>query len=322
MNYLQNLVEGKARTIISSIKLANENYNICLNLLKERYEDKQLMIYSYISKLLKLENITDVKDVSRLRKLFDTIDIQVRSLKNVGYEPERYGHLLIPIITSKIPDDLNLIISKRFDSADTWDKEIILNALKTEITAREKTTLVSKQGENARDEYFREPITGSTLLSHQEKSPVSCLFCKKPHKSQNCCIVSDIRTRKNIMRTSKRCFVCLKGSHLAKDCSPKIKCDLEESGHSSNTSSVTNIAGMDDNTNNLLQITKVKVKNCENSYINSARVLFDGCSQLLYITPQLHNCLKFKTVSTQKISIQTFGNECSEIYVRNLSLAL
>ena len=61
MNYLKNLVGGKA--IISSIKLANENYNICLNLLKERYEDKQLMIHSHMNKLLKLENITDVKDV-------------------------------------------------------------------------------------------------------------------------------------------------------------------------------------------------------------------------------------------------------------------
>ena len=127
------------------------------------------------------------------------------------------------------------------------------------------------------------------------------------------------------MRTSKRCFVCLKGSHLAKDCSLKIKCfkcskrhhialcDLEESGHGSNTSSVMNIVGVDDSTNNLLQITKVKVKNCENGYINSARVLFDGCSQLPYITPLLHNYLYFKTVSTQKIFIQTFGNECSEI---------
>ena len=82
MNYLKNLVEGKAATIISSIKLANENYSICLNLLKGRYEDKQLMnIHSHMSKLLKPENITDVKDVSGLRKLFDTIDIQVRSLK-------------------------------------------------------------------------------------------------------------------------------------------------------------------------------------------------------------------------------------------------
>ena len=74
MNYLKNLGEGKAATITSSIKLANENYNICFNLLKERYEDKQLMIHSHKSKLLKLENITDVKDVSGIRKLFDTID--------------------------------------------------------------------------------------------------------------------------------------------------------------------------------------------------------------------------------------------------------
>ena len=42
MNYLKNLDEGKAATIISSIKLTNENYNICLNLLKQRHEDKQL----------------------------------------------------------------------------------------------------------------------------------------------------------------------------------------------------------------------------------------------------------------------------------------
>ena len=59
-----------------------------------------------MSKLLKLENITDIKDVSGLRKLFDTIDIQVRSFKNLGYEPDRYRPLLILIITSKNPNDL------------------------------------------------------------------------------------------------------------------------------------------------------------------------------------------------------------------------
>ena len=117
-----------------------------------------------------------------------------------------------------------------------------------------------------------------------------CLFCKKLHKSQNCRIATDIWTRKNIVRTSKRCFVCLKGSHLAKDCSSKIKCfkcskrchvllcDIEENGYS-NSSSVTNIAGVDDNTNILLQTAKVKVKNCENSYVNSAQILFTSCSQ-------------------------------------------
>ena len=46
-----------------------------------------------MSKLLKLENITDIRDISGLRELFDTIDIQVRSLKNVGCDRERYGPL-------------------------------------------------------------------------------------------------------------------------------------------------------------------------------------------------------------------------------------
>ena len=77
------------------------------------------MIHSQMSKLLKLENISDAKDVSGLRKLFGTTDMQVQSLKNLGYKPERYGPLLIPIITSKIPNDLNFIISRRFDSVDS-----------------------------------------------------------------------------------------------------------------------------------------------------------------------------------------------------------
>ena len=51
MNYLKTLGEAKTATIISSIKLPNENYSICLNLLKERYEDKQLMIHSHMINL-------------------------------------------------------------------------------------------------------------------------------------------------------------------------------------------------------------------------------------------------------------------------------
>ena len=82
------------------------------------------MIHSQMSKLLKLDNITDVKDVSRLRKFFDTIDIQVWSLKSLCYEPDSYKLSLIPIITSKIPDDLNLIISSKFDYLYSWKVKI------------------------------------------------------------------------------------------------------------------------------------------------------------------------------------------------------
>lgn len=148
-----------------------------------------------------------------------------------------------------------------------------------------------KQGENKQDEYFRDSVTGSILLSHQEKWSISCLCCKKPHESQNSCIVLGIWTRK-IVQTSKQCFVCLAGSHLIKDFSLKIKsfkcskrhqialCDFEENCRSSNnSSSVTNVAGVDDNTVIFFQTDKVKAKTFENSHATSAGVFFDNCSQ-------------------------------------------
>ena len=103
--YLQNLVDWKASDIIYGIKLSNENYKIALDLLKEHYDDKQLLIHSHMQKLLNLKTVEDVKDTCLLRRLFDIIEIQIRSLKNLGYESDRYRPLLIPIITSKLPQE-------------------------------------------------------------------------------------------------------------------------------------------------------------------------------------------------------------------------
>ena len=67
------------------------------------------------------------------------------------------------------------------------------------------------------------------------------------------------------------------------------------------------------------KLRKLKWKT-ENSYINAARVLFDSCSQFSYITSQLRNPLKFKTVGNRKISFQTFGNKCSENFLEKANL--
>ena len=365
MNYLKNLIEGKAASVIKNIKLSNENYKLCLDLLKERYEDKQLLIHSHMKKLLKLEVITDPKDVSGLRRLFDVIDIQVRSLQNLGFASDRYGPLLIPIITSKIPDDLNLIISRKFDSQEGWDINTVLESLKAEICAREKTVLVSGCSEENEYEKFRSPCTSSTLYNQGRELKMLCIFCKKNHKSQNCRIVSDIRTRRNIARSNKLCFVCLKDKHIAKDCRSRIKyfkcdgrhhvalCEYDSNqkdsknnknkvdsnpkidsdskiGSSDSTdkndsknktktdsckkddkSSLTNVAGVD-NEGILLQTAIADIKNTSNNYTCSARILFDSCSQLSYITPELRERLCLQKVDERKLLIESFGNNCSE----------
>ena len=264
MTYLQNLVDGKASDIIYGIKLSNENYKIALDLLKERYDDKQLLIHSHMQKLLNLKAVEDVKDTCLLRRLFDIIEIQIRSFKNLGYESDRYGPLLIPIITSKLPQELNLFISRQFECSEGWEIDQVLNILKTEITAREKTSVVSK--ENEIHDNNLNPISGASLTN--PSSFMKCLFCDKKHKSEKCRIVTEIQVRKNILKKKKLCFVCLKPHHVSKDCKSKISCyNCKKRHHAAVCSrenpegdaSLTTVANSQGDV--LLQTPKVEVKN-------------------------------------------------------------
>ena len=328
MSYLDSLCEGKASDIIYGLKLSNENYEIALKLLKERYDDKQLLIHSHMQKLLNLKPIENVKEICLLRKIYDIIEIQIRSLENLGYESDRYGPLLIPIITSKLPQELNLLISRQFESSESWEIDQVLKTLKTEITAREKTSVVSKENETP-DDFSEKPISGASLANGA--TFLKCLFCDKKHKSEKCRIVTEIQARKNILKKKKLCFICLKAHHVAKDCKSKISCfNCKKRHHAAvcspeNTESdshLTNIANSQGSTSVLLQTAKVQVKNKTTGQIIQARVLFDSCSQLSYATPSLKRKLKLTSKKQRDISIQAFGKNDTRNTLEQIDLVI
>ena len=49
-----------------------------------------------------------------------------------------YVSLLIPVLLSKIPEELTLTISRKFEDTDCWYISFVLPALKGEVLAREK----------------------------------------------------------------------------------------------------------------------------------------------------------------------------------------
>ena len=48
-------------------------------------------------------------------------------------ESESFRNLLAPVVMEKIPCELRLIISRKFGSKETWDLDVLLNALKSEF---------------------------------------------------------------------------------------------------------------------------------------------------------------------------------------------
>ena len=228
MTYLKNVVIGSAAATIAGFKLSNENYTQAVTLLHERYDNKQLQVSSHMNNLLRLQPITTLREVDALRDLYNKVETQIRSLENLGIDSTKYGPLLIPVLLSKIPDELNLIISRQFTNDDCWDIVPVLNALKTELAAREKTSFSVEQHSDI--EFTAASLYTSVNTKSRRNKDVaitttpSCIFCNKDHKPHQCTTVTNIDARKIILKNKERCFVCLKSAHIAKQCKSQIKC--------------------------------------------------------------------------------------------------
>ncbi|XP_028406778.1 uncharacterized protein LOC114529221 [Dendronephthya gigantea] len=131
-NYLLGLLENTALQAISGLSLSGDNYIEAVKILQDRFGNKQLIISKHMDKLLKLPSVSSLRDIKSLRSVYDSIESNVRSLKSLGVNSEMYGSLLAPIMMSKLPNELRLIISRKTTS-DIWDMDTLLSTFNEEL---------------------------------------------------------------------------------------------------------------------------------------------------------------------------------------------
>ena len=64
--------------------------------------------------LLKIDKIRSVTNIKRLRMLYTHVENCIRNLKALKLDTTGYGSLLIPILKDRLPDEINVIISRQF----------------------------------------------------------------------------------------------------------------------------------------------------------------------------------------------------------------
>ena len=117
-----------------------------------------------------------------------------------------------------MPEELTLILSRKFDSsAQVWEMEDLLKEFKREIKARERCGLVVTEKKEVRPKKYDNYTTAQPLIVHGKRPnlKVTCLFCKQNHQ---CTVVTEISARKAIVKKDRRCYICLRQNHLAREC--------------------------------------------------------------------------------------------------------
>ena len=350
-NYLRGLVDGEAARVISGLTLSGANYNSAIQILEERYGNKQLIVSRHMDKLLKLPPVLSSRDVKGMRNICDSIEANVRSLEALDISSEKYGSLLAPIFMSKIPDEIRLTISRN-TTAEIWELNGLLQSFKKELQARERCVSVSESRTDKKDnkESSENPFSASSLTAFGKYQNISCTYCSQPHPSARCNVVTDIAARKAALRQRGRCFKCLKSNHISRNCTdgrtcfkcgghhhisicakilPSNKLDGSEMKQQSSTPSPVNpqkdqpsfrstsavhVANSMPATSVLLQTATTTITSVTNPTNGvKARILFDLGSQRSFVSYRLCTVLNLQKLRSDRLIIKTFGNTSEQL---------
>ena len=100
-NDLRSLVEGAAYATIAGLPLTEENYKTTIDLLQKRFAQKQIIINLHMNAILKLNSVSTMADIKKIRQIYDQVEIHVLGLQAQGVDSAQYGTLLIPIMMAK-----------------------------------------------------------------------------------------------------------------------------------------------------------------------------------------------------------------------------
>ncbi|GBN49012.1 hypothetical protein AVEN_47403-1 [Araneus ventricosus] len=117
-----------------------------------------------MNKLLNLVPVHRSDDIVKLRHLYDTLEIQVRSLKSLHVKPEAYSSMLISVLLKILSPEITLEFNRRnSDYSANYNIEKLLEFIRTELECRERNALYSISGSKSRFNLQQHPMHRNTM---------------------------------------------------------------------------------------------------------------------------------------------------------------
>ncbi|KAM7298957.1 hypothetical protein ISCGN_019524 [Ixodes scapularis] len=83
-HYLKTLLSGPAAKAIAGIQVSEASYCVAIEILKNRFGSVKIIQQTYLANLRTLKPVKSSGDVTELRELLDSVQINVRGLKALG----------------------------------------------------------------------------------------------------------------------------------------------------------------------------------------------------------------------------------------------
>ena len=331
LTYLKESVVGKAREVLQGLSITAPNYRVAVELLTERFGDKQTAINAHYAKMLAL-SVTDNQTTS-LRDFYDEIEKHMRALAAVGEDISQ--PIFISLITSKLPKQTMLQLEMK-RGKEPWSVKLLRESLSNYVSAKEATdrqsVSVSKHNDQER---ARTGTSGarhetssaqSLVLNAKVHKPPKCWYCQESHFTDECKKFFSLESRKQ--KVQGKCFICLREGHIAPSCPDPWGCfhckkkthhrSLCPTKFSSNITTslltsetarqINEDTSLVSNTQQVVMQTAVATLKGEHNTEAEARFLFDTGSSRTFVTKEMQQQLKLKPIGVDSVALAAFGD--------------
>ncbi|XP_070162778.1 uncharacterized protein [Polyergus mexicanus] len=204
-----------------ALEVTNDNYEITWRLLKQRYENKRLIVQYLIQTLIDMP-IINKESYTDLRNLTDSVSQCTQSLTKLGQPVGNWGTLLIHIILPKIDKgsrrewELKRSSIEEFPTLTEFLEFLISRSAFLESVSRaNRNPQFSSASNDNRSNSRLHNHARNTAQAYVTANALSCSICSENHKTHECSMLRGMSPadRNSEIKRKRLCIKCLKAFH-------------------------------------------------------------------------------------------------------------
>ena len=237
-SYLKGALRGSAASVIAGTSITNEGYDVAIQILQERFGNKEVIIEALYAKLQCLPTASN--KFSDIKYTYDVIERLLQQLEAQG-EIVNQLKMLIHQLLSKFPLEVIVKLEDVKKCDQVWTMQLLRKLLSQYVMVQENAQRrvsireSSQQGRQVnrlpanrdavRNSNHQTPdqlSDGTFAVDVQKKTKATprnpCVFCQGQHFNDECEQYKLLADCKQRLSSFGRCFLCFKTGHTFREC--------------------------------------------------------------------------------------------------------
>ncbi|XP_045456263.1 uncharacterized protein LOC123666100 [Melitaea cinxia] len=255
MQFLKSKLKGEAEKLVQHLHITTDNYQVCWDLLNNRYSNTKLIFNSHMSVLFN-QPIMQQQSAISIKRIHDTTNECLNAIKNLGVSIENWDPIIVYIITQKLDADThNDYIESLKHPRDLPVLKDLLQFLEAKFTALESSKRKQDPSKSiphpqhiSQPSNLKKPYTFKSYVSNENQlfksnnfnsksrltstAKTKCPVCNKDHAIPYCetFLAYQPNIKRQTIQKLSLCQNCLY-NHNGNECFSRKRCHKCQLNH-------------------------------------------------------------------------------------------